>query len=494
MALSLVPADEAVLRAGLAEILQEERDDAGTRPFFPQTALPKGEKELDAALGLAHAPAAPSAADRVLPLVRNLVRFSSNIGRPHQFGYVIGSSPPVGGDFEALMAQLRLVPWPSGVAAERLELGVARWLGELIGFARPGDTDGAAGTWATGGSMANLLALATARTARAGFDVRQEGLQGGDHPALVFYTSVERHSCIDKAIELLGVGMRFLRLVPAKKGTFQIDIEALVETIEQDVRNGHRPCCVIGTIGTVNCGSVDPIDELADVCERFGCWLHLDGAYGGLAALVPELRKSAFKGLERADSVALDPPKWLNTCFGGAVALFHDYRQLQATFMLIPPYLIQSANMEHVNTIQLGFELSRNCRALAVWSSLHLYGSDKFVELIRTHCRLARELAEWVESEPEFEVVALGDLSTVNFRYQPWGETADLQRVNELNTDIERRVQADERVGISSTIIGGIFALRVTLVNWRVTAESVELLKVVLREVCPAAAVAMKGE
>ena len=310
---------------------------------------------------------------------------------------------------------------------------MARWLGAMVGFA-----DNAAGYLTTGGSWANLVALAVARVRRAGWDVRAEGV--AQRPALTAYVSSEAHSCIDRSAELLGMGAAHLRKIPVDDG-FRIDLDALESSIQADIGAGYKPFCLIGNAGTVNTGAIDPLDRLADIAQRHGMWFHIDGAYGALACLVPDARP-LFKGLERADSLTLDPHKWLNTPFEAGCILTREWADLGDTFSLIPPYLRGAMGSEH-NQYEYGFELSRTDRALKVWLALRQYGVDRYAELIANHLALARHLAERVEAAADFELVTPVVLSICCFRYVP----PDLTPGDAVRRNLSQRSQPCPRNG-----------------------------------------------
>ena len=377
--------DAASIRAlgyRIVDMIADDLGDPARRPVFPAA---RSREAMEAVFG-GPVPRSGTEADALLTILRDhLLPAAGNPNHPRMMAYVLSASTPLTALVEALVGSIKLRPttWKNQPASCQIEVTVARWLGDMVGFA-----DNAAGYMTTGGSWANLVALAVARVRRAGWDVRAEGVAG--RPALTAYVSSEAHSCIDRSAELLGLGAANLRKIPVDDG-FRVDLAALQASIDADVAAGCRPFCVIGNAGTVNTGAVDPLDSLADIAARHDMWFHVDGAYGALACLVPEERHR-FAGLARADSLTLDPHKWLNAPFEAGCILTRDWRDLGDTFSLIPPYLRGAMGSEH-NQYEYGFELSRTDRALKVWLALRQYGVDRYAALIAGHLALARHLA-----------------------------------------------------------------------------------------------------
>ena len=308
-----------------------------------------------------------------------------------------------------------------------------------------------------------------------------EGLT--DHPTLMAYVSEEGHSCLDKSMELLGMGRNQLRKIPVDPG-YRIQVEALEEAIVADRAANLQPFCIIGNAGTVNTGAVDPLDALADIAIRHNLWLHVDGAYGAFAAIVPEYRPK-FAGIERADSLAVDPHKWLNIPIDAGCILVRDWADLMDTFSLVPPYLRAAAG-DRLNLINCGLELTRTNRELKIWLALQQYGLERYTTLISNHLVLTRYLAAWVEEADDFEVMSEPSLSICCFRFVP----PDLKQrkeevesyLNKLNQAIEMALVEDGRALVSGTELQGVRVLRICIVNHRVTHTGVEETLVLLRE------------
>jgi glutamate/tyrosine decarboxylase-like PLP-dependent enzyme len=400
----------------------------------------------------------------------HLLPAAGNPNHPRMMGYVLTACAPFAGLLEALVGTIKLRPttWKNQPASCQIETTVARWLGEMVGF-----SDDAAGYLTTGGSWANLVALAMARTRQAGWDVRAEGV--ANRPPLVAYVSEQVHACLDRSAELLGLGQAHLQKIPVDDD-FRIRLDVLDATIRADLGAGHQPFCLVGNAGTVNTGAIDPLEALADIAARYDMWFHVDGAYGAFAALAPETRP-LFAGLERADSLTLDPHKWLNTPFEAGCILTKNWDDLGDTFSLIPPYLRGAMGDEH-NQYEYGFELSRTDRALKVWLALQQYGVDCYTDLISGHLALARYLAELIDEADDFELVTAPVLSICCFRYVPPDLDSNDDGVagylDKLNQAIEMTLARDGRALVSGTELNGIQVLRACIVSHPVTRDSVD--------------------
>lgn len=392
-----------------------------------------------------------SAAFDSLPKVFELSRPAS----PRFFGYVFGSGEPVGalGEFAASVLHQNATAWRSAPAAVTIERTVIRWLADAVGCS------GYSGSLTLGGSSANLMGLCMAREAKA--PANQTGVHGG-----VIYCSTEAHMSIAKASALLGLGHDAVRLIAVDQA-FKMRTEHLRRAITEDLQSGKLPIAVVASAGTTATGSIDPLAEIADLCREFGLWMHVDGAYGALAALaIPE----AFRGIEHADSLSLDPHKWLYQPAGCGCLLYRDPSAAQRAFAHSGDYARVLSNdlIEGFAFFEESIELSRPFRALKLWLSLRYYGLHAFQESIREDLQLAQVLAGTIDTEPQLERLAPVALSAVCFRYVD--ETAD---INALNRAILDRVVRRGRVYISNAIIGDKFALRACVVNHRSTEEDV---------------------
>jgi len=346
---------------------------------------------------------------------------------------------------------------------------VLDWCKQIVGL-----PPGSSGLLVSGGSMANLVGLAVARSAEAAVDVRAEGVAALPQP-LTFYASVEVHSCAQKALELLGHGARALRKI-AVDARYRIDLAALAAAVAADRAAGLRPCAVIGTAGTINTGSIDDLAALADFCRREGLWFHVDGAIGAVAALSPR-HGHLLAGLEQADSVALDLHKWLHVPFEAGCILVRDRRAHRATFALTPEYLAHAARGIASGAdwySEYGVQLSRGFRALKVWLSFKEHGLDKYGRLIDQNIAQAAHLAELVRAAPALELMAPQSLNIVCFRYR--GSGGAQQGLNALNQELLVRLHEGGQVAPSYTTLNGSYCLRAAIVNHRTRTSDLAVL------------------
>lgn len=398
---------------------------------------------------------------------------------PHFYAYVQSGGNHVGILAEFISAALNqnTGKWHLGSAAAELELRVVRWVAEFIGF--PSDTSG---VLVSGGSAASLTCLKAARDSQASFDVRKQGVRSG--APLTLYVSTEGHSCLDKASDMLGIGMNHLRRIPVRDD-FTIDLELLEQRITEDKEAGYIPFCAIGNGGTVNTGAVDPLNDLADICERHGLWFHIDAAYGGPASAT-SLVHDLFKGIERADSVATDAHKWLYVPFEAGAALIRNSETLRNSFSVLPDYLRSDTDQTgRYDSTEYNFQLSRNFKALKIWMTFKAYGSDRLHRSIENNIEVVHHLAHQIDASADFERIAPVPLSIVCFRYRTEDQRlhSDDEYLSLLNRKILAEVERDGRVFLTGTILNGKNVLRVCSVNHRTHAGHVEYLLRVLREV-----------
>ena len=403
-------------------------------------------------------------------------------GHPRFFGWVNSPPAPMGILAELLAAAMDPSCAGGDHAAIYLERCAVRWLMELVGF--PTDAEGTMGLLVSGGSMASLTALAAARHRAAlqdGWDVRRDGLRDGAD--LTLYLSGEGHSCIRKAAELLGLGARSLRTVPVDDD-LRLDVTALRGAIKADRAEGRRPFCVVASAGTVNSGTIDPLDAIADLCAEEGLWFHVDGAYGAVGVLDPAVAPR-YRGMGRADSLALDPHKWLCVPVECGCALLRDGALLRETFSLVPPYIrIQTGAEKEEGKgagvppwySEYGFQQTRGFRALKLWMTLRHAGRAGLSRMIAGHNRLARHLAALVEGAPDLELVAAPELSIALFRYTPASLKGDVARLDSLNKAIMEEVQEGGAAFLTGTVLRGAFALRACIVGYATTEADVAAL------------------
>jgi len=375
------------------------------------------------------------------------------------------SSVGVFGEMFAAAFDMKAMLWRTSPASTELEDVVLDWLRQMMNL--PDEFEGIIYDTA---SVSTMHAIAAARE-RANLKIRELGMSGRDDlPLLRVYCSDHVHSSIDKAVITLGLGTRSLRKIAVNE-RFEMIPEALADAIDEDVEAGFVPICVIPTIGTTSSTSVDPVDAIADICEKHGIWLHVDAAYAGSAAIVPELQHY-FKGCERADSIVTNPHKWLFTPFDLSVLYCRDLGELKRAFSLVPEYLKTSDESTVKNGMDYGIQLGRRFRALKLWFVMRYFGREGLIDRIREHCRLANLFASWVEESSNFEMLAPVPFALVCFRACPEG-VADLDALNEK---IMNDINASGDAYLSHTKLDGKFTLRLSVGSIRV--EEKHLVKV----------------
>jgi aromatic-L-amino-acid/L-tryptophan decarboxylase len=379
---------------------------------------------------------------------------------------ITGSAPGILGELLAAGLNVNAMLWRTGPAATELEETTLAWLAELMGL--PAGLDGTINDTA---SSSTLYALAAAREFAA-LRIREEGLAGrSDLPRLRVYCSQEAHSSVDKAVITLGLGLSGVRRVETDAEQRMLP-EALARAIAEDRAAGIRPLAVVATVGTTSTTAVDPVPAIADICEAEGLWLHVDAAYGGAAAVLPEMRW-VLDGCDRADSLVVNPHKWLFVPVDCSVLYTRRPELLRAAFSLVPEYLTTSAPDDVRNLMDYGVSLGRRFRSLKLWFVLRHFGAAGIREMLRHHIALARSFARMVDEEPTFERLAEPVFSVVAFRFRPPGET-DEARLERLNSQILEEVNASGDVYLSHTKVRGRYALRLAIGNARTGAQHVE--------------------
>jgi aromatic-L-amino-acid decarboxylase len=388
---------------------------------------------------------------------------------PRFWGWVQGNGTPLAMMADMLAASIN--PHLAGFdqAPRRVEEQVVAWMAELMGMPA-----GTSGVLVTGGTMASTLGLAVARHAKAGWDVREEGVQGA-RPRLLLYGSAETHGWARKAAELLGLGSSAFRRVPVDS-EFRVDVAALRAAVRADREAGHRPFCVLGTAGTVNTGATDDLRALAAIAREEDLWFHVDGAFGALARWSPRLRPMV-DGIEEADSIGFDLHKWGSMPFEAACLLVRDAEMHRAAFTATPSYLAETARGVIAGGLpfaERGVDLTRGFKALKVWMSLKAHGVDAIVRLIEQNVDQARQLGERVDAHPDLELLAPVALNVVCFRYAPAGLPEEAR--NAVNEEILVRLQEEGIAVPSGTVLGGRYAIRVANVNHRSRREDFDAL------------------
>jgi aromatic-L-amino-acid decarboxylase len=385
---------------------------------------------------------------------------------------ITGGGPGILGEMLAATLNTNAMLWRTGPAPTELEERTLDWLRQLMGL-----PEGFHGTIQDTASISTLVAIAAAREA-AGLGIRDEGMSGRDVPRLRVYASEEVHSSIDKAGITLGIGKAGTRKI-ATDAEFRMDPAALERALEEDVAAGIRPLAVVATVGTTSTSSIDPVAAIADVCARHGVWLHVDAAYGGSAALVPELRH-VLDGAARADSLVVNPHKWMFVPIDCSVLFSRRPDVIRRAFSLVPEYLATPEGETVTNLMDYGPALGKRFRSLKLWMTLRYFGAEGMAARIREHCRLARTFAGWVEQAADWEVVAPVPFSLVVFRHAPAGMTdAEADAHNER---VMAAVNASGRALLSHTRVRGRLVLRLAVGNLRTTESHVQAAWDLLRQ------------
>lgn len=403
-------------------------------------------------------------ADQVLPYPMGNVS-------PRFFGWVNSPPAPLGVLAEMLAAGLNSSLAGGDHAGTYVEHAVLRWLKALLNY-----PEASGAILVSGGSMANLTGLAVMRYRKALGQIRAQGFYRETAP-MAIYTSTQGHSCIEKAVEALGFGHDYLRKI-AVDADFRMDITQLRAQIEADRAAGLRPVCVAASAGTVNTGAIDLLDTIADVCAEYDLWFHVDGAYGGLGILA-EQTSGLYKGMERADSLAIDPHKWLYVPVECGCALVRDAQAMRDTFSLVPPYLRDDKALPWFS--EFGLQQTRGFRALKLWLVIQQIGVQGYRDSITHDIELTRMLQEKIKARSDFELVATGPLSVTCFRYHPKG-VSDPTDLNTLTKKIVETVQREAHVFLTSTELHGQTVLRACIVNFRTTAADLDTLLDVIAE------------
>lgn len=413
--------------------------------------------------------------DEVLNEVKGKVLESiTNSAGPRYFGYITG-----GGNQAAVLAEMikaalnqNNLKWHSSPASTELEKLVMQWVAEFIGYPKS-----SAGVLLSGGSVANFNCMAVARKIKSPMDVAEEGLYNS--PPQTIYVSAEGHSSFDKAVDMLGIGKKYLRKIPVSNN-LQVDVQKMEEAILKDKEAGLHPICAIAVAGTTNTGAVDDLHAIAELSERYDLWYHVDAAYGGPAAAVP--RTSAlFEGIERADSVVINPHKWMYVPFEAGGVLVKNPEYLRATFSTIPDYLKSNESTgSRTDLMEYNLPLTKEFKALKVWMTIKKYGARKLRQTIEKDIEKAAHLVDLIQKDEHLELMAPAPLSIVCFRY--FRKTLTEEELDALNDRIIREIESDGRIFLTGTKIKGSTALRVCFINHRTTLDDVALITSVVTE------------
>jgi glutamate/tyrosine decarboxylase-like PLP-dependent enzyme len=442
--------------------------------------------EVREALGQAKLPDTGNDPEAALERCVNLLsRFNRLTSHPRQWGYIIGSAAPIGAlaDMVAATFNPNVVSWQSAAMATEIENQTVGWIAELVGYPPEG-----AGLMVSGGNLANFVGFFAARRHQADWDIRRRGL--GDERArrLCAYVSAETHTWVEKAADLSGIGTDAVRWV-ATDAERRMDPDALVEQIEHDLGQGYTPFLIVGTAGTVSTGAVDPLPRLAEIANSYNLWFHVDGAYGAPAILASGT-PSALAGMRAADSLAIDPHKWLYVPLEAGCVLVRKRQHLTDTFSYLPPYYQghRAGGEDLTNFHEMGLQNSRGFRALKVWMVLQQAGRDGLKRMIERDIEHARLLHRAMHDAPDFEAVSQA-LSITTFRYTPQdiadGAYAE-PYLNRLNEALMSAIQKSGKAYLSNAVVDGRFVLRTCITNFRTRAQDVQTLPATIRQIARA--------
>ena len=450
------------------------------RPVAPG----RSADEVRDALGGGSLPEQGTPADELLAeAARLLFEHSTFNGHPRFLAYITASASPIGalGDLLAAAVNPNVSGWALSPVATEVEAQTVRWIAELLGY--PADCGG---LLVSGGNMANFVGFLAARRARAPFNVRTEGMAACDENGpLRVYVSAETHTWIEKAADLFGLGTDAIRWIEVD-GDRRMLVPALQEAIAADRAAGAAPLLVVGTAGSVSTGAIDPLREVAALCRDEDIWFHVDGAYGAPAAVLPDA-PADLKALAEADSVAIDPHKWLYAPLEAGCALVRDPQALLEAFTYRPPYYAFDEGADSpISYVDYGPQNSRGFRALKVWLGLRQVGRDGYVRMISDDIALARELHRLASEDPELEAWTTS-LSITTFRYIPPdvepGTPETEEYLNALNQELRDRLERGGETYVSNAVVGDTYLLRACVVNFRTTAADIAALPEIVKRV-----------
>jgi glutamate/tyrosine decarboxylase-like PLP-dependent enzyme len=423
--------------------------------------------------------------ERVLP-------HTTHLGSPRYFGYVNGSGTMIGVLAEALAASVNMNPggWKPAPAATEIERRTIRWIAEMIGYAPD-----CGGLITSGGTMANFTAIMTALRNLAPYDTTSHGLQPKTNPVRfkLYMSDHEGHVSIDRVADLMNLGRDSIRLIPSRID-FTMDPDELARALDEDRALGDFPLCVVAQVGSINVGAIDPLDRIADICQERGVWLHADGACGAVGAMLPEMAE-AYVGLDRADSITLDPHKWLYIPYECGCLLVRDKEKLRRAFSMTAPYLRGTLPTEYagLDYFEYGPQMSRGFKALKLWMTLKHFGVEGYRTLLRQNIQCARYLDELVRESDDFEALHTPILYIYSFRYSPPEMEPDPsasaaergqaeERLDELNQSIADAIQLSGEAFIMTSQVRDRVVLRLSICSHRTRLQDIKRVFETLRE------------
>jgi aromatic-L-amino-acid decarboxylase len=422
-------------------------------------------------------PAQPESLDAIIDDFEKIILPGvTHWNHPGFFAYfsISASAPGILAEYLTAALDINAMLWKAGPAATELEQRALDWLRQMMGL-----DAGWFGVINDTASIGTMLALAAAREAKPELEIRTRGMAGRrDLPTLRIYASQHAHSSVDKAVMALGFGQQNLVSIAGNQ-RFEMRADLLERAIADDRARGMLPLAVVATVGSTGTTSIDPVPSIAAICKREALWLHVDASYAGVAAIVPE-RRATLAGVDGADSLVVNPHKWLFTPVDISALYTRRPDVLKRAFALVPEYLTTAEQDEAVNLMDYGVQLGRRFRALKLWMVIRAFGVEGLVERLRAHMELASEVASWIEEDSSWQLMAPVTFSLVCFRYAPAG--VDESMLNQLNQGILDRVNASGRVFLSHTKLNEQFTLRLAIGNLRTERRHVEVAWALLRD------------
>jgi aromatic-L-amino-acid/L-tryptophan decarboxylase len=469
--LELSPEEFRTLGHRLIDRIASHFERIRERPVTPGESVSEVREAIGAARGL---PITGTQSPALLAEVTDML-FDHSLfnAHPRFWGYITSGPAPISvlADLVASAVNPNVGAWKLAPSATEIEAQTVRWIAELIGYRAD-----CGGLMVSGGNMANFVCFLAARREQVQWNIREAGLSGGDSRRLRIYASTATHTWIQKAADVFGHGTEAIRWIETDREQ-RMDPDVLRRQVARDREQGDQPFLVVGTAGTVGTGAVDPLAELGALCSDYGLWFHVDGAYGAFAANAPGV-PADLAALKIADSVSVDPHKWLYAPLEAGCALVRKPELLLNAFSYHPSYY--HFEEEATNYLDLGLQNSRGFRALKVWMALQQAGRDGYLKMIGDDIRLAKHLYRLASAHPELEALSCG-LSIATFRYVPTehrrlvGSAETEEYLNRLNRDILSRVENGGEAFLSNAIVDGKFALRACIVNFRTSLEDIEL-------------------
>ncbi len=375
------------------------------------------------------------------------------------------SSPGILAEFLTAALGVNGMLWKTSPAFTEMEKSMMNWFRQMVGL-----PENYWGIIYDTASTSSMHAIASARE-QLNFGFREKGMAGrNDVPRLRMYCSEQAHSSIEKGAVTLGIGLEGVRKIPVND-KFELISAKLEEAINEDIKNGWKPFCVVATVGTTSTTSVDPVEEIAAICEKYNLWLHIDSAYAGVTAMIPEM-KWITKGWERADSIVINPHKWMFTPMDLSIYFTRNPEILKRAFSLVPEYLKTQVDDEVTNLMDYGIQLGRRFRSLKLWFIIRYFGVDGLSARIKFHIEIAKEFAEWIDKHKDFERLAPVPFSTVCFRYNPGNKSEE--ELNKLNEKLLEAINSSGKIFLSHTKLNGRFVIRLTIGSIRHERRHIE--------------------